>query len=62
MPWLDFFKEAKKMGKVKIHMCGLAGKIWDGEKPEDFVDVIDDICGIGAYIESSQDADVHMFI
>jgi peroxiredoxin family protein len=61
-PWLDFFKEAKEMGKVKIHMCGLAGKIWDGEKLEDFVDLVDDICGIGAYIESSQTADVHMFI
>lgn len=61
-PWLNFFKEAKELGKVKIHICGLAGKIWDGEKLEDFVDVVDDICGIGAYIESSQTADVHMFI
>jgi peroxiredoxin family protein len=61
-PWLDFFKEAKEIGEVKIHICGLAGKIWEAEKLDDFVDVVDDICGIGEYIASSQEADVHMFI
>jgi peroxiredoxin family protein len=61
-PWLDFFKEAKEMGDVKIHICGLAGKIWGGEKLEDFVDIVDDICGIGEYITKSQEADLHMFI
>ena len=61
-PWLDFFKEAKKMGDVKIHICGLAGKIWGGEKMEDFVDIVDDICGIGEYIIKAQEADLHMFI
>lgn len=61
-PWLDFFREAKEIGHVTIHICGLAGKIWGGEKLADFVDVVDDICGIGEYITSSQEADVHMFI
>jgi len=61
-PWLDFFKEAKEIGNVKIHICGLAGKIWGGEKLDDFVDVVDDICGIGEYIASCQETDVHMFI
>jgi len=61
-PWLDFFKEAKELTSVKIHICGLAGKIWGGEKIEDFVDIADDICGIGEYITSAQEADVHLFI
>lgn len=61
-PWLDFFKEAKELTNVKIHICGLAGKIWGGEKLEDFVDLADDICGIGEYITSAQEADVHLFI
>lgn len=60
--WLDFFKEAKELTNVKIHICGLAGKIWGGEKLEDFVDIADDICGIGEYISSAQEADVHLFI
>jgi len=61
-PWLDFMREVKQHTNVRIHVCGLAGKIWGGEKIEDFVDVVDDICGIGAYIISATDADVHMFI
>jgi peroxiredoxin family protein len=60
--WLDFFKEAKAMGDVKIHICGLAGKIWGGEKMEDFVDIVDDICGIGEYIIKAEEADLHLFI
>jgi peroxiredoxin family protein len=61
-PWLSFFKEAKELGNVKIHICGLAGKIWGGEKVEDFVEIVDDICGIGEYIVKAQEADLHMFI
>jgi len=60
--WVEFFKEAKELTNVKIHICGLAGKIWGGEKLEDFVDLADDICGIGEYITSAQEADVHLLI
>lgn len=60
--WHEFFKEAKELTNVKIHICGLAGKIWGGEKMEDFIDLADDICGIGEYITSAQEADVHLFI
>ena len=60
--WVEFFREAKELTNVKIHICGLAGKIWGGEKLEDFVDLADDICGIGEYITSAQEADVHLFI
>jgi peroxiredoxin family protein len=60
--WIEFFKEAKELTNVKIHICGLAGKIWGGEKLEDFVDIADDIVGIGEYITSAQEADVHLFI
>ena len=60
--WIEFFEMAKELTNVKIHVCSLAGKVWDGEKMEDFIDLVDDICGIGEYIESAQEADVHLFI
>jgi len=60
--WVEFFKEAKEITDVKIHICGLAGKIWGGEKLDDFIGIADDICGIGAYITASQEADVNLFI
>jgi peroxiredoxin family protein len=60
--WLEFFREAKELTNVKIYICGLAGKIWGGEKLEDFVDIADGICGIGEYLNSAEEADVHLFI
>ena len=60
--WVEFFKEAKEITNLKIHICGLAGKVWGGEKLDDFIDLADDICGIGAYIESAEEADINLFI
>ncbi len=60
--WVEFFKEAKAITELKIHICGLAGKVWGGETLDDFIELADDICGIGAYITSAQEADVNLFI
>jgi peroxiredoxin family protein len=60
--WVEFFKEAKEITNVRIHICGLAGKIWGGEKLDDFIDLADDIVGIGEYITAATDADMHLFI
>ena len=60
--WINFFKQAKELTSVKVHICGLAGKIWGGEKLEDFIDLADDICGIGEYVSAAEEADVNLFI
>jgi peroxiredoxin family protein len=60
--WVEFFKEAKEITDVKIHICGLAGKIWGGEKLDDFIDLADDIVGIGEYVTAATEADMHLFI
>lgn len=60
--WVEFFRECKAISDVKIHICSLAGKIWGAEKLDDFIDIADDICGIGAYITATQEADVNLFI
>jgi len=60
--WMEFFEMSKELTNVKIHICSLAGKMWGGVKKEDFIDLVDDICGIGEYITSAQEADVHLFI
>lgn len=58
----EVIKELKEFTDVKVLVCGTAGKIWGGEKKEDFIDVVDDICGIGEYVSAAEEADVHMFI
>ena len=60
--WYEFFEMAKDMTNVKIHICSLAGKMWGGGKIEDFNELVDDICGIGEYIDAAAAADVHLFI
>ena len=53
---------AKEMTGLKVYICSLAGKLVGGEKIDDFIDLVDEICGIGEYIESMQEADVNLFI
>lgn len=60
--WVELFRDAKSVTDMKIHICGLAGKVWKGVVLEDFIDIADDICGIGAYITNTQEADVNLFI
>ena len=60
--WTEAFKTAKEMTNVKIHICGFAGKVWKGYELGDFIDLADDICGIGEYISAAEEADVNLFI
>ena len=60
--WYEFFEQAKEFTDVKIYICSLAGKLWGGEKKEDFVDIVDGLCGIGQYIDAINEADIHINI
>ena len=58
--WIEFFNMAKEMTSVRVIICSLAGKIAGGEKKEDFIDLVDDFCGIGEYLDAAKDADIHV--
>lgn len=58
--WVEFFETAKEFTDVKIYICSLAGKMWGGEKKEDFIDLVDDLCGIGQYLDAALEADLHI--
>jgi len=45
-------------GEVRIHVCATAGKIWGAPELADFVDLVDDIVGIGEYIIGCGEAEV----
>jgi peroxiredoxin family protein len=51
-------RKLKADGKVKIHCCGTAGKVWGAGTLEYFVDIVDDIVGITQYIAACEEADV----
>lgn len=58
--WVQFFEQAKEFTDVKVYICSLAGKIWGGEKMEDFNDLVTGFCGIGQYLDAAQEAQLHV--
>jgi len=62
MEWIEFLEMAKELTNVKVHVCGLAGKMWGGEKKEDFIDLVDDIVGISQYITAAAEADLNILL
>jgi peroxiredoxin family protein len=60
--WVQFFEQAAEFTDVKIYICSLAGKMWGGEKMEDFNHLVTGFCGIGQYLDAAKDADLHINI
>jgi len=54
---LDNLRKLKADGRVKVHCCGTAGKIWGAGELGDFIGIVDDIVGIAEYITSCEEAD-----
>ena len=59
--WYESMVKAKQAGNVKIHACTMTADLM-GLKKEDFDPLVDDMCGVGTYIESAKDAAVTLFI
>jgi peroxiredoxin family protein len=53
---LASLRRLKREGKVKIHVCSTAGKIWGAAALDDYVDLVDDIVGIVEYISRAEQA------
>jgi peroxiredoxin family protein len=51
-------RKLREDGNVHIHVCGTAGSIWGAGELGDFVDICDDIVGIGSYLTDCEEADV----
>lgn len=58
--WIDSFREVKDMAEVKVYICSLAGKLWGGDKLEDYIDLVDGFTGIYQYVQAAQEADLHI--
>lgn len=58
--WIDSIKEVKDIAEVRIYICSLAGKLWGGEKLEDYNELVDNFSGIYQYVVAAQEADLHI--
>jgi peroxiredoxin family protein len=59
--WYDTLKKAKELGNVRIHACGMTYDLM-GLKKDDLVDIVDDVIGVGEFIDIAKDAKFTLFI
>ena len=59
--WSDMLKDAKAAGKVRIVACSTAAGVMKVKK-DDLIDLVDDVVGVGNYLDFSADSDVTLFI
>ncbi len=59
--WIDTFRKIRSMGQVRIHLCSMTMDMM-GWKKEDFVDIVDDVIGVGSFIEMAKEAKVSLFL
>ncbi len=58
--WFELLKQAKELGKVRIHACSAACNLWN-VKLED-LELVDDIIGAAEWIEKMKEAKINLFI
>ena len=58
--WVNSWLEVKDLTNMKVFICSLAGKMWGGEKLEDFNSLVDGVAGIFQYVQAAQAADLHI--
>jgi peroxiredoxin family protein len=59
--WYDTLKNAKELGNVKIHACSMTLDLL-GLKKDYLDDIVDDIMGVGEFIETARDSKITLFI
>ena len=59
--WYDAMTRAKQAGTVKIHACTMTADMMNLRK-EDFDPIVDDMVGVGTYIEAAKNSEITLFI
>ncbi|MFP3214403.1 MAG: DsrE/DsrF/DrsH-like family protein [Nitrososphaeria archaeon] len=59
--WFEMLKKAKEIGNVKVHACAMAYDLLDMKK-EDLAEIVDDVIGVGEFINIAKDAKITLFI
>ncbi len=60
-PWYAILEQAKKLGNVKIHACSMTLDLM-GMRKEHLADIVDDVVGVGEFIDIAKDSKVTLFI
>lgn len=59
--WLDTLRTAKELGNVRVLACAMTADLMGLDK-DSFEDVVDDIVGVGEFVDSARDSKITLFI
>jgi peroxiredoxin family protein len=61
LSWYNMLKDAKANGKVRIDACSLVADMLKVKK-EDFDSIVDNISGVGTFLDEAAKSDVVLYI
>jgi peroxiredoxin family protein len=59
--WMDTLVQAKELGNVHVHACGMTMELFD-IKLEDLEDIVDDVAGVAGFVGDASEAKITLFI
>ncbi len=59
--WYEILKRAKEVGNVKIHACSMTMDLM-GMTKDHLADIVDDVVGVGSFIDLAKDSKITLFI
>ena len=59
--WLDTLHAAREIGTVKVYACSATMELF-GYTKDDLEDIVDEVTGVGTFVERAREAKISMFI
>jgi peroxiredoxin family protein len=59
--WLDTLQAAREIGDVKVYACSATMELF-GYTQDDLEGVVDEVTGVGTFVERAREAKISMFI
>lgn len=59
--WLDTLRTAKELGNVRVLACAMTADLMGLDK-DSFDDIVDDVVGVGEFVDSARDSKITLFI
>lgn len=59
--WYDTLRQAKELGKVRVHACAMTLDLM-GLKKDDLDPMVDDVVGVGEFVSEARDGEITLFL
>ncbi|MEW6398594.1 MAG: DsrE/DsrF/DrsH-like family protein [Bacillota bacterium] len=59
--WYDTLRQAKELGDVRVHACAMTMDLF-GLTKEDLDPIVDDVVGVGEFVDQAKEGKITLFI